>query len=276
VQGVPEQFECETDRAQFRQLAGLPGVELYRAHIRRHVFEPHTHEAFGVGIIEAGAERFRYRGAQHVAGPGAVVLMNPDELHTGQAETDEGWRYRMIYIDPARLAAIAGEPGWWFSNEAVRNDPCTAQQLGITLAALWQSTDALAADGLMLSLVDLLRPHARRPAPPPPEAAHRFDRVKACLHARFAEPLTLAELAAEAALSPYHFQRRFKAHFHVTPHQMLMAIRLYRAKLLLAEGVGAAQVAADVGLTDQAHLTRAFANRYGVTPVRYQRAVRQR
>ena len=57
---------------------------------------------------------------------------------------------------------------------------------------------------------------------------------------------------------------------------MLMAIRLYRAKLLLAAGVGAAQVAADVGLTDQAHLTRAFATRYGVTPVRYQRAVRQR
>ncbi|MBS0970405.1 AraC family transcriptional regulator [Chimaeribacter arupi] len=276
MQGVPEQFECETDQAQFRQLSGLPGVELYRAHISRHVFEPHTHEAFGIGTIEAGAERFRYRGVQHVAGPGSLVLMNPDELHTGQAETDEGWRYRMIYIDPATLATLSGEPGWWFSHEAVRRDPRTAQQLAMTLAALWQSNDALAADGLMLSLVDLLRPHARRPLPPPPDAAHRFDRVKACLHARFAEPLTLAELAAEAALSPYHFQRQFKAHFHVTPHQMLMAIRLYRAKLLLAAGVSAAQVAADVGLTDQAHLTRAFATRYGVTPVRYQRAVMRR
>lgn len=276
MQGVPEQFEYETDRAQFRQLSGVEGVELYRAHISRHVFEPHTHEAFGIGTIEAGAERFRYRGAQHVAGPGSLVLMNPDELHTGQAETEEGWRYRMIYLDPARLAAIAGEPGWWFSNEAVRRDPHTAQQLGMTLAALWQAEDTLTADGLLLSLVDLLRPHARRPLPARPDAPHRFDRVKACLHARFAEPLTLAELAAEAGLSPYHFQRQFKAHFHVTPHQMLMAIRLYRAKLLLAAGVSAAQVAADVGLTDQAHLTRAFANRYGVTPVRYQRAVAQR
>ena len=31
-----------------------------------------------------------------------------------------------------------------------------------------------------------------------------------------------------------------------------------------------AQVAAAVGLTDQAHLTRAFARRYGVAPGRYQ------
>ncbi|MGA9618375.1 MAG: AraC family transcriptional regulator, partial [Serratia proteamaculans] len=30
------------------------------------------------------------------------------------------------------------------------------------------------------------------------------------------------------------------------------------------------------GLTDQAHLTRAFANRYGVTPVRYQKQVTAR
>jgi AraC-like DNA-binding protein len=38
--------------------------------------------------------------------------------------------------------------------------------------------------------------------------------------------LTLDELAQVVSLSPYHFQRQFKAHFHVTPHQMLMAIRL--------------------------------------------------
>ncbi len=26
--------------------------------------------------------------------------MNPDELHTGEAETADGWRYRMIYLEP--------------------------------------------------------------------------------------------------------------------------------------------------------------------------------
>ena len=51
---------------------------------------------------------------------------------------------------------------------------------------------------------------------------------------------------------------------------MLMALRLFEAKRLLAAGEAPAQVAAAVGLTDQAHLTRAFARRYGVTPARYQ------
>ena len=60
------------------------------------------------------------------------------------------------------------------------------------------------------------------------------------------------------------------------PHQMLMAIRLWRAKAFLTHGMPAAEVAAATGLTDQSHLTRAFTHRYGITPVRYQKQVTRR
>lgn len=79
MQGVPLQFSDEKDRARFRHLEQLPGVELYHAHISRYAFEPHTHEAFGIGVIEQGAERFRYRGSQHIAAANSIVTMNPDE-----------------------------------------------------------------------------------------------------------------------------------------------------------------------------------------------------
>lgn len=46
------------ETARFRHLAQVPGIELYHAHISRYAFEPHTHEAFGIGTIETGAERF--------------------------------------------------------------------------------------------------------------------------------------------------------------------------------------------------------------------------
>jgi hypothetical protein len=128
MQGVPPQFSDEKDRARFRHLEQLPGVELYHAHISRYAFEPHTHEAFGIGVIEQGAERFRYRGSQHIAAANAIVTMNPDELHTGEAETADGWRYRMIYLEPDRLEAITGVRDWWFS-EVVREDPCVPDRL---------------------------------------------------------------------------------------------------------------------------------------------------
>ncbi|MEI7343968.1 helix-turn-helix domain-containing protein, partial [Pectobacterium brasiliense] len=50
-------------------------------------------------------------------------------------------------------------------------------------------------------------------------------------------------------------------------------IRLYEAKQMLTRGMAAAHIAVAVGLTDQAHLTRTFAQRYGVTPIRYQKQV---
>ncbi|PKH22331.1 AraC family transcriptional regulator [Enterobacterales bacterium CwR94] len=273
MEGVPEQFECETDRARFRHFAALEGVELYHAHISRYAFQPHTHEAFGIGAIERGAERFRYRGAQHVAGQSSLVLMNPDELHTGEAATEEGWQYRMIYLQPAFFAQLTDEPDWWF-RDVVCHDPLRSQHLLQIQQRLWQTTDTLEAQGLLYQIVELCRPLAQMAKPSVVAEPHRFDKVKAYLHAHYAEPLTLNALAEVANLTPWHFLRQFKAHYHVTPHQMVMAWRMHQAKQMMDNGLPLAHIAAATGMTDQAHFTRAFVQRYGITPGRYQKQVR--
>lgn len=269
MQAVPDTFEHPLDAAEFKRPAHRPGVELYRAHIVRHAFEPHTHEAFGLGAIEAGVERFRYRGEDHLAPADTLVLMNPDELHTGRAETAAGWRYRMAYIDADVLAQLTGERGWWFA-EAVGHDAPRARRVGRLLRQLWHAHEPLAFDGLLLDLLDELRPVVRVDMAARASALPRFAPVVEHLRERLAERITLDELAAVAGLSPFHFQRQFKRAYHATPQQMLMALRLFEAKRRLAAGEAPAQVAAATGLADQAHLTRAFAQRYGVTPARYQ------
>ncbi|XHS31390.1 helix-turn-helix domain-containing protein [Pseudoxanthomonas sp. UC29_72] len=153
--------------------------------------------------------------------------------------------------------------------------PELAQHLTSLHQHLWQCSDALQADGLLLGFIASLRPLARTATRELRDGATArlapvIDAMRAALH----EPLALADLAAVANLSPFHFLRKFKAQYHLTPHQMLMALRLAEAKRLLARGVRPADVAAATGLTDQAHLTRAFARRYGVTPARYQRQIR--
>lgn len=272
VQGVPEQFTDERDRARFRLLPHLPGVELYHAHIAQHSFEPHTHEAFGIGAIESGAERFRYRGVQHIASTHSLLTMNPDELHTGKALTDDGWRYRMIYLEPTVLEQVTGAKNWWF-DAVERHDPQRALLISQRINSLWYYDDPLAQQSILLDLIGTFLPYARHAPTYGASTTPRFERVRDYLHDNYARPLTLEEIAQVAALSPWHFLRQFKARFHVTPHQMLMAIRLWRAKLFLAQGMPAATVAAATGLTDQSHLTRAFTRRYGITPVRYQKQV---
>jgi AraC-like DNA-binding protein len=268
MQAVPERFEHASDQAEFKRSPHRRGVELYRAHIVRYAFEPHTHEAFGLGAIERGVERFRYRGSEHLAPADSLVLMNPDELHTGRAETAGGWRYRMIYIDADVARAFTGGSSWSFDAAVVEDAP-RARRVGHLLAALWRCDEPLAFDSALAQLFDTLRPHARVGHPPAPEGTHRFDAVFDFMRAHLAERHSLDALAAVAGLSPFHFLRVFKAQHDATPHQALMALRLFDAKQRLAAGESPAQVAAAAGLTDQAHLTRAFARRYGVTPGRY-------
>ena len=269
VNAVPEAFEHATDRAEFRRPAHRAGVELYRACIVRHAFEPHTHAAYGLGAIESGAERFRYRGSEHLASAGSLVLMNPDELHTGRAAADGGWTYRMVYLEPALVEQVSGERGWWFA-DAVGRDAPRARRVGRLLERLWQADEPLAFDSLLATLLAEFRAHVRTPRAAPAEGALRFAPVIEAMRAQLDRRFTLEQLAAVAGLSPFHFLRRFQAIHHVSPQQMLMALRLHEAKQRLAAGEAPAAVAAAVGLTDQAHLTRALARRYGVTPARYQ------
>lgn len=269
MQGAPEQFDHPQERAEFRRLASRPGVELYRARIVRHAFAPHAHDAFGFGAIESGVERFRYRGADHLAPADSVVLMNPDELHTGRAESEEGWRYRMVYIDSELVEQVTGERGWWF-DDVVRNDPPIARRVGGLLDNLWHTREPLAFDSLLFSLLGELRACARIPHAAVTHG-QRFGAVVDYLHAHLSRRLSLDELAGVAGLSPFHFLRCFQQQYHATPQQMLMALRLGEAKRLLASGETPSQVAAATGLADQAHLTHAFAQRYGTTPARYQR-----
>lgn len=203
MQGVPDYFDCPSDRAEFRAVAGRAGVELYRAHIVHHTFEPHTHDAYGFGVIEQGVERFRYKGSDHLAPSDSIVFMHPDVLHTGRAETDGGWRYRMIYIDPTVLADIAGDAGWWFDETVVERDRPRAKHLTRLLKALWQVQDPLVFDGLLSQLVEGLSPYARRQSSAQHQSERRFANVIDYMQAHLGERIVLEDLASVAGLSPF-------------------------------------------------------------------------
>nr|WP_321240683.1 AraC family transcriptional regulator [uncultured Tolumonas sp.] len=270
--GVPDTFESTKDQAQFQLVANHPTIELYRAHIEKHAFEPHTHEAFGVGAVVQGAERFRYRGSEYVASTENIILMNPDELHTGHTATENGWRYQMIYIDSAMLENITGLREVWFKN-VLRHEPASARRLSLLLHQIWQTSDPLTTACLLQTLGSLVQQYLSAGQPSHSEPKHRLEIAREYLRENLNQRITLAELASLVHLSPYHFLRQFRVQYHVTPQQMLMAFRLFKAKQLLALGMASATVAAETGLTDQSHLIRAFTARYGTTPARYQKLI---
>ena len=87
---------------------------------------------------------------------------------------------------------------------------------------------------------------------------------------------SLEQMAAVARLSAYHFARQFKATTGLPPHQFVIARRVERARELLQGGTDLclAEVAADVGFSDQSQFSRHFKRALGVTPGQFQLSAR--
>jgi AraC-like DNA-binding protein len=101
---------------------------------------------------------------------------------------------------------------------------------------------------------------------------HELFPVVRYIEDHFAEPISMTKMAALAGLSSTHFNRRFRQLLRMTPMQYLRTVRIQAAqRLLTTSSKGLAEIAAEVGYTDQSHLTKRFRETTGITPATYRK-----
>ena len=104
-------------------------------------------------------------------------------------------------------------------------------------------------------------------------ASRHLLRAKDLADARYGEPLTVADLAREAGLSPAQFSRAFRRTYGETPHQYLITRRLERAATLLTTtDRSVAEICMTVGWSSVGSFTTAFRRIHGVTPLAHRAA----
>lgn len=159
-------------------------------------------------------------------------------------------------------------------NALAFRDPALAQAVATLLAAIEAGAPDLYAAGAAHWLaVHLLCFHAGRIEPERIALAtgaisdRRIANVLDLMSTRFADPLSLADLAAEAGVSRFHFVRLFRRKTGSTPFALLRRLRLQAARTHLATtDLDIGPIATLCGFARGAELARAFASEYGVSP----------
>jgi AraC-like DNA-binding protein len=218
-------------------------------------------EEGATGILLAVDNNQRIVGANRTAR--TSLLLDDYRLRTGVSlwtifERDPGLFRRKDAADIPTQLIVAGSDETW---PAVVTPPESGR-------AAWQQagSDTLHTRPRLDSLATL-----RQRAPPSPARGGlppgAMRRVREHVEAHLSESMDLAELAAIAGLSVYHFARAFKQSAGVTPHHYLVRRRIERAQDMLARSeLPLSGIALATGFSDQSHLARHFRQMLGMTP----------
>ena len=256
------------------------GIETLRAHFQGHAYDPHWHDSYLVGVTEQGVQQFNCRRARHQSTPGKVFLLEPGDIHDGDAPTEDGFTYRMLYLDPQwlerELAAL-------FDNAPLNSqlsfantltaDPRLAQATSQAFQTLHggelKIVRQTALDGLLERLTSHL--HWRTRYSHDPRLPLVAQKAREYLHANAHLDIGLDQLAMVTGVDRFRLTRAFKAAYGLAPHAYLVQLRLSKARRLLASGAQPAAVAMELGFADQSHMGRWFVRAYGLTPAMYRK-----
>lgn len=252
----------------------LPGVELFHADFSGQAFGRHSHSAFAIGAILQGVGGYQCRGVRHALPAGTLSLMNPEEPHTGYAESAR-LMYRMLYIEESRLPALLGRKHLprGFSELNPSDDGEVASGLA-RLAVAFEHSDVLALESELVTVLErvFVRHGGLRAARDAPRDGGVTAYLRDYLEAHYAQAVSLEQLGALLQRHPRHLIEAFRRAYGVPPHTYLLQRRVREAKRRLLVGEAAVDVALALGFYDQAHFSTTFKRFTGVSPVHFRRA----
>jgi AraC-like DNA-binding protein len=253
--------------------ATLPGVEVWHNHLNAM----RTGGVFGDFSVGAmiGPCRWAYRG--HAGERTDRYMMTVQAGECCPVEILGPFESRIVFIngDVMRQAAeersLRGEP---YFTGVTADDDDTWRRVSAVVDAAETLPSVLTQQVAFTELLEVVLTRyvsSARMATDP--VAHRaVRRMRDLIRERYAENLTLDELAAHAGLNKFYALRAFKTAVGVPPNTYQRHVRIAKARELLRAGQDGAQLALDLGFCDQSHFVRWFHRITHMTPGQYQRS----
>lgn len=220
-----------------------------------------AHTAPTLAVVREGRFSYHAEGGKALLQPGSILLGNPASCYSCSHEDSQGDLCTVIHFDP-ELVAEAGLGRRGFTRSALpplsQLVPAIARlDRGLPDAPFHLLEAALAVCGSARDVAAI--PNAREQA----ALRRSIERIEC----DFAEPLSLDDLAASAAMSRYHYLRCFKRIYTTTPYRYLLARRLTHAAEQIAQSrARIADIAFACGFGDLSTFNARFKAAFGQSP----------
>lgn len=205
-------------------------------------------------------------------GAGTLLSMRRGPAHTYASDPENPWSILWVHFDGRDAAS-------WLMRIRRFGSPAAPMGVDGRLQARWlemlgafygpRPRDRVLADHLLVALLGLVE--HRLASTPGRGAGHEtVAAVQAYVQAHLAEPISVADLAKIARLSPAQLTRVMQTHIGCPPIGYVLDQRMAHAATLLRETTRPIKaIAADVGYDDPYHFSRLFRRRIGLSPTHY-------
>lgn len=224
----------------------------------------HSHDEFVLAMTLKGIVREEVRESDKVIEPFEIGVKSPDVRHTDHF-CPKGVRVIRLTISSEIVSELKRNSllnvGWYW----LKNQNAIRPFLRVGQSVLSQQSET--EDNIYEVIASLLEEKTLLKNPP-----NWLQQAKDRIDETFAYGVRLSDLADEANVHPVYFARKFRHFFGVTVGGYIRQKQFYEVhRLLLSKKYNLAQIAAEAGFSDQAHLTRTFANEFGITPANFRK-----
>ncbi|HEX5733983.1 MAG TPA: AraC family transcriptional regulator [Blastocatellia bacterium] len=249
-----------------QEIAGLWGTET--CHPPHFNIPRHAHDLASFYIVLEGSLTEFYDRNQRDLRTCSVVFTPPGEIHRN-AFHNAGGRCFLVELTPHWTDRLA-------ASDIKLENYLDTTNIDLTLLAtkLYKEfryvdkVSALSVEGLAL---EILAAFSRQSESAPEGYLQGWLRnAKDLLHDRFSETITLDEIAEQVGVHPVHLARAFRRRYCCSLGEYQRRLRVEHAsRQLVTTRCSLADIALAAGFADQAHFTRVFKKRTGLTPAKF-------
>jgi AraC family transcriptional regulator len=262
----PPERDLQRYHLSEQEIAGLFGTET--RHPPLFKIPRHAHDLASFYLVLEGSLTEFYSRTERELGTRSFVFTPPGEIHSN-AFHRAGGRCFLVELPQRwtdRLTALGVKV-----EQSFKAGNCELTWLATRLYKEFRNVDKLSPLSVEGLTLEILGSFSRESIYAAKDYLPVWLRdARDLLHDRFAETLTLDQIASSVGVHPVQLARAFRRRYRCSPAEYQRQLRVEEAsRQLVATTRPLAEIASAAGFADQSHFSRVFRQRTGLTPAKF-------